>query len=184
MGQEFAIIDQSMIDWINQQHMFFVATAPLAGDGLLNCSPKGLDTFSVIDTNTVAYLDLTGSGAETIAHLKENGRIVIMFCAFTGPAKIVRLHGTGSVIETSHPDFAALKAKFPDLKGIRSIIRIAVKRISDSCGYGVPQYDFKRERDSLLKYAENLGEDGLRDYRKQKNQHSLDGLPALTVEEG
>ena len=182
MGTVFSTIDEEMTQWVKQQHLFFVATAPLAGEGLINCSPKGLNTFEILDSQTVAYLDLTGSGVETIAHLKENGRIVIMFCAFEGPAKIVRFHGVGAVIEPDHPEFASLRGRFPDIAGVRSIIRIDVERIADSCGYGVPLYDYKRDRNSLIKYAENLGPEGVSAYQAENNLHSLDGLPGLTNE--
>ncbi|MDX1522215.1 MAG: pyridoxamine 5'-phosphate oxidase family protein [Anaerolineae bacterium] len=182
MGKIYEAIDQSLADWVKQQHMFFVATAPLDGEGLINCSPKGLASFAILDPHTVAYLDLTGSGVETIAHLKENGRIVVMFCAFDGPAQIVRFHGTGEAIEPDHPEFEHLRANFPDMPGVRSVIRIRVTRISDSCGYGVPRYRYEGERQSLTKYATNLGEDGVKAYQAEKNRLSLDGLPGVKVE--
>ena len=183
MGKVYEAINEKLAEWIQQQHIFFVATAPRSDEGLVNCSPKGLDTFRILDPQTVAYLDLTGSGVETIAHLKENGRIVIMFCAFTGAPDIVRLHGKGSVLEPNHPDFAGLIGRFPDLPGVRSIIRVAVQRVSDSCGYGVPRYKYAEDRDTLIKYAENKGPDGMAEYRARKNAHSLDGLPGITVTE-
>ena len=182
MGRVYPAIDDALANWVKQQHVFFVATAPMAAEGLINCSPKGLDTFAILDPQTVAYLDLTGSGVETIAHLKENGRIVIMFCAFEGPAKIVRFHGTGAVIEPRHPEFERLRAHFPDLAGIRSIIRVEVKRIADSCGYGVPCYEYKEDRETYLKYAEHLGPAGTAAYQAEHNRSSLDGLPALTID--
>lgn len=183
MGKVYEQIDEKLADWIQEQHMFFVSTAPRSDEGLINCSPKGLDTFRILDEQTVAYLDLTGSGVETIAHLKENGRIVIMFCAFAGAPNIVRLHGKGSVLEPTHPDFANLLPLFPDLPGVRSIIRVAVQRVSDSCGFAVPRYTYATDRDALLKFAENKGPDGLIAYRAQKNARSLDGLPGVTIEE-
>jgi hypothetical protein len=181
MGKVYEAIDEKLAAWIQQQHIFFVATAPRSDEGLVNCSPKGLDTFRILDPQTVAYLDLTGSGVETIAHLKENGRIVIMFCAFTGAPDIVRLHGKGSVLEPDHPDFAELIGRFPTLPGVRSIIRVAVQRVSDSCGYGVPRYSYQDERDALIKYAENKGPAGMAAYRAQKNKRSLDGLPGVSM---
>lgn len=182
MGKTYAQIDEKLAAWIGEQHMFFVATAPRSDEGLINCSPKGLDTFRILDDHTVAYLDLTGSGVETIAHLKENGRIVIMFCAFAGAPNIVRLHGKGAVLEPIHPDFATLQPLFPDLPGVRSIIRVAVQRVSDSCGFAVPRYRYEDDRDALIKYAENKGPAGMVAYRAQKNQQSIDGLPGVAVE--
>ncbi len=184
MGKTYEVIDDKLAAWIREQQMFFVSTAPLAGDGLVNCSPKGgAGTFTLLDERTVAYLDFTGSGVETIAHLKENGRIVIMFCAFTGPANIVRLHGNGVVIEQHHPDFAALRARFPAYPGVRSIIRVNVARISDSCGYGVPKYEYVGQRDTLQKHAEHLGPEGVREYQINRNRQSLDGLLGVVVTE-
>jgi hypothetical protein len=172
----------NMAAWIEQQHLFFVATAPRSDTGLVNCSPKGLDSFAILDRQTVAYLDLTGSGVETIAHLRENGRIVIMFCAFQNPARIVRLYGRGTVITPDQPEFETLRPRFPDLPGVRSIIRIAVERIADSCGYGVPLYEYRGQRKALVKHAEGLGSAGVEAYQAENNQYSLDGLPGLAQE--
>ncbi len=182
MGKIFEAFTPELKEWINHQKMFFVATAPLAEDGHINCSPKGLDSFRITGPATAVYQDLTGSGIETIAHLQENKRIVIMFCAFDGPPKIVRLHGYGEVITPGHPDFGELNAIFPERLGVRAYIRINATRISDSCGYSVPLYDFKQHRDVLDKYAERKGEDGLKEYRTMKNQLSLDGLKGLEPE--
>jgi hypothetical protein len=182
MGKTYEAIDEKLAAWVREQQLFFVSTAPLAGDGLVNCSPKGgAGTFTILDERTVAYLDFTGSGVETIAHLKENGRIVIMFCAFTGPANIVRFHGKGEVIEFHHPDFPALRARFPEYPGVRSIIRVSVERVSDSCGYGVPKYEYVGQRDTLQKHADHLGPEGVRDYQINRNSQSLDGLPGVVV---
>lgn len=183
MAKVFNQIDDALAEWVSQQHLFFVSTAPLQADGLLNCSPKGLNTFRILGPRQVAYLDLTGSGVETIAHLRENGRIVIMFCALAGAPKIVRFHGQGEVLEPHHPDFAPLRPCFPDLPGVRSIIRINVQRISDSCGFGVPRYAYQAERDALCKYAEQKGPAGMQEYRAQNNAHSLNGLPGVTLHE-
>jgi hypothetical protein len=183
MGKVFEEISAELQKWIQAQQMFFVASAPIAGDGLVNCSPKGMDTLRVMGPNEVAYLDLTGSGAETIAHLKENGRMVFMFCAFTGAPKIVRLHGQGSAITSNQPEFADLKDQFPELTGVRSIISCKVQRVSDSCGYSLPRYDYVEDRDTLTKWAEAKGDTGLSEYRRQKNLKSLDGLTALTADE-
>ncbi|MEZ4729671.1 MAG: pyridoxamine 5'-phosphate oxidase family protein [Caldilineaceae bacterium] len=183
MGKTYEEIDEKLAAWIQEQHLFFVATAPRSEEGLINCSPKGLDTFRILDPHTVAYLDLTGSGVETIAHLKENGRSVMMFCALSGAPNIVRLHGKGTVLEPNHPDFAELLPRFPALPGIRSIIRVAVNRVSDSCGFAVPRYTYQAERDALIKYAETKGPAGMATYRAQKNRQSIDGLPGVTLEE-
>ncbi|MBI3811744.1 MAG: pyridoxamine 5'-phosphate oxidase family protein [Nitrospirae bacterium] len=179
MAKTHEQIDDKLAAWIKQQRVFFVATAPLAENGHINCSPKGGDSIRVLDPQTVAYLDLTGSGAETIAHVRENGRIVIMLCAFEGPTMIVRLHGRGEVITPSHPDFRSLVAQFPKNSGTRAVIRVKVGRVSDSCGYAVPFLDYRGERDSLEQWAETKGTAGLKEYRKAKNAQSIDGLPAL-----
>jgi hypothetical protein len=183
MGKLFDEITPALADWLSQQRVFIVATAPLAAEGLINCSPKGMDSFRVLGPREVAYLDLTGSGIETVAHLRENRRIVFMFCAFAGPPKIVRLHGTGEVITTGSPDYPTLQALFPDYPGGRAILRVRLMRISDSCGYAVPRYDYVGERDTLVRWAESKGTDGLIRYRDEKNTHSLDGLPGLETED-
>jgi hypothetical protein len=179
MSETYEQIDNKLAAWIKHQRVFFVATAPLAGDGHVNCSPKGGDSFRVIDPQTVAYQDLTGSGAETIAHLRENGRIVIMFCAFEGPTMIVRLHGRGEVITPSHSDFRSLVAQFPKNSGTRAVIRVKVSRVSDSCGYAVPFFDYRDQRDVLDKWVQDKGTAKLEEYRRAKNAQSIDGLPAL-----
>lgn len=179
MGKTHDVIDETLAAWIGQQRLFFVSTAPLSDTGHVNCSPKGGDAFRVIDPLTVAYQDLTGSGAETIAHLRENGRIVILFCAFDGPPRIVRLHGRGEVLEPGDADFEKLASRFPPNIGTRAIIRIAVTRASDSCGFGVPLYEFRGERDTLDKWAAAKGPNKIREYQQSKNLHSLDNLPAV-----
>ena len=180
MGQVFEEIDEHMREWLQGQRMFFVATAPLAGDGLVNLSPKGLDAFAVLGPRSVAYLDLTGSGIETVAHLRENGRIVLMFCAFEGPPRIVRLHGRGSVVEAGAAGFDELAAQFPHDSSARAVIRVDVTRIADTCGYGVPLYHYEGQRDQLGAWAARKGAEGLRAYRAANNTRSLDGLPGLT----
>ena len=179
MGQQPTEISPQLAKWISKQHVYFVATAPLAADCFVNCSPKGMDSLRVIDSATIAYLDLAGSGIETVAHLQENGRIVIMLCAFEGPPKIVRLHGQGVVLVPGSDEFATLRHHFPDLPGIRSIIRVQLTRVSDSCGYGVPLMAFRAERDSLPAWAEKKGPDGIATYIRTKNIHSIDGLPGI-----
>jgi hypothetical protein len=179
MARVYEQIDESLKTFIEAQQMFFVATAPLSGDGLVNLSPKGLDSFRILDPHTVAYLDLVGSGVETVAHVRENGRIVLMFCAFEGKPNIVRLHGRGQAIEPGHPEFDGLRALFPPFPGTRSLLKIAVSRIADSCGYGVPLYLFEGHRSQLGDWAERKGAEGLRAYKHEKNRVSLDGLPGL-----
>lgn len=179
MAKLYPEITPELREWISHQQMFFVATAPLAGEGHVNCSPKGGDTFRILGPREVVYADLSGSGAETAAHLRENGRIVIMFCAFTGGPKVARLHGRGSVIELHDPGFSEMRSRFGELKGLRALIHIDVTRISDSCGYAVPLYDFVAPRDVLDKWCDAKGPTGLVDYRAQKNRVSIDGLPAL-----
>jgi hypothetical protein len=179
MGKSFDGITSELSRWIERQHMFFVATAPLASDGLLNCSPKGMDTFRILGPREVAYLDLTGSGIETIAHARENGRIVFMFCAFEGPPKIVRLHGTCEVSFLGSSQYTSLSSLFPAYAGSRAIVRARLSRISDSCGFAVPQYRYEGERHALIRWSESKGHDELSQYRQAKNALSLDGLPGL-----
>ena len=180
VGREYDVIDDKLADFICSQPVFFVATAPLSEDGHVNVSPKGLDSFTVLDERTVAYLDLTGSGVETIAHLQENGRIVVMVCAFEGSPRIVRLHGTGRAVLKDDPEFPELAAHFKPRLGARSVIVIDVTRIADSCGYGVPIMRFERERDQLPKWAERKGLDGVIEYQHTRNAQSIDGLPGVT----
>ena len=179
MADTFERIDAKLQAWIAQQHVYFVATAPRADDGFVNLSPKGLDSLRVLDDHTVAYLDLTGSGVETIAHLNENGRIVVMLCAFDGPPRIVRLHGHGSVVRPTDAGFDALAAQFAKRQGVRSVICINVTRISDSCGYGVPMMGFVADREAMPKWAEKKGPEGIIEYQRTKNARSLDGLPGV-----
>jgi hypothetical protein len=181
VGKTYEQIDDALRAFIAAQRVFFVATAPSGDDGHVNCSPKGQDSFRVLDGRAVAYLDFVGSGVETIAHLRQNGRIVVMFCAFEGPPKIVRLHGRGTVIEPTDPGFEPLRAHFPDPRrlGVRSIIRVDVTRIADSCGYGVPLYRYDGHREQLTAWAEKKGAAGLEAYEREKNATSLDGLEGL-----
>jgi hypothetical protein len=182
MGQVLESIDDKLAAWLVAQPMFFIATAPLAGDGLVNCSPKGMaGSFVVLDGHRVAYLDLTGSGIETIAHLRENGRIVVLFCAFAGRPTIVRLHGTGRPVLPADDGFADLVARFPEHPGIRSVIVVDVTRISDSCGYAVPRMDYVEDRDVLDLHNAKKGPEGLAEYRQTRNAESLDGLPGLPL---
>jgi len=179
MGQLYETITPALEQWIKTQHLFFVATAPLAQSGHVNCSPKGLDSLRILSPTRVAYLDLTGSGAETLAHLRENGRIVFMFCALSGPPKIVRLHGIGRIVTKRAPEWINLMSLFPSYPAPRSIIVAEVTRISDSCGFGVPKFEFQENRDAMERWAATKGQAALPEYRKLKNAQSIDGLPGL-----
>jgi Pyridoxamine 5'-phosphate oxidase len=178
MGKIFDEITPQLQAWIAKQHMFFVATAPLDSDQHVNCSPKGMDTFRILDSHTVCYFDYTGSGAETIAHIRENQRIVFMFCAFEGPPKILRLHGTGAVLRRGDPDWQKRLDLFSLPEVPRAIICANITRISDSCGFGVPLMDFKQNRNSFQKWSEGKSADDLANYRRTKNARSIDGLAA------
>jgi len=180
VGKTYPEISNELAAWMKAQHMFFVATAPSGDGGHVNCSPKGSDSFRVLGPTTVAYVDLTGSGVETVAHLRQNGRIVVMFCAFEGGPKIVRVHGRGEVVRPGDDRFPELLAKFGMRElGVRSIIQIEATRISDSCGYGVPVMTFERERDTMEKWADKKGPEGVAQYWRDKNTTSLDNLPAI-----
>ena len=179
MGNNYPDINPTIADWIRRQKMFFVSTAPLSAEGMVNCSPKGMDTFRILGPTSIGYLDLTGSGVETIAHLKENGRIVIMMCAFEGPPRIHRFHGRGEALIKGTPEYQEIIGRFDELPGTRSIIRIEIDRISDSCGYAVPLYNYQGDRDGLTRWAESKGAGGIADYQRENNAVSVDGLPAL-----
>lgn len=176
MGKSWVELDDGLRQFIQEQSVFFVASAPLAATGHVNLSPKGLDTFRVLGPKTVAYLDFTGSGIETVAHLKENGRIVLMFCAFQGPPRILRLHGRGRVVEAHDREFHTLRVHFPEYEDTRAIISVELRRIADTCGYGVPLLRYEGERTQLPAWARKKGPDGLKIYRQEKNRHSIDGL--------
>ncbi|MHB8378806.1 MAG: pyridoxamine 5'-phosphate oxidase family protein [Acidimicrobiales bacterium] len=184
MGKTFDAIDDPLAAWMVEQPVFFVATAPDAADGFLNCSPKGnRNEFVVLGPRRVAYLDQTGSGVETIAHLNENGRVVIMFCAFGGPPRIVRLHGAGRAVPRDSVEFDENAGRFPgavDL-GVRSVIVVEVSRISDSCGYGVPLMSFDEHRPTMDQWSHRKGEAGIRDYWSQQNRRSINGLEGLDL---
>jgi hypothetical protein len=180
-------IDEKLRTFVEAQRLFFVASAPLAGDGHVNVSPKGAAErcFRVLGPQTVAYLDLTGSGSETVAHLRENGRIVVMFCAFDGPPRIVRFHGRGEAIVAGDPRFDEALTPFLPLDeltelGRRAVVRVEVERVSDSCGYVVPRYDFAGERDQMDRWLEHKGRDGVEAYHAERNATSLDGLPSVS----
>ena len=177
-----ADIDEKLAAWIESQHLFFVATAPLAADGHVNVSPKGdLRWFRILGPLEVGYLDFVGSGAETIAHARENGRIVVMFCAFDGPPRIVRLHGRASVTLPDDPGFDELAARFdPPEHAVRSVIRVEVERIADSCGYGVPLMRFDGKRSQYDEFVdEHVRAGDLDTFFVEMNAESIDGLPAI-----
>lgn len=190
MASTFDTIDASLEQWIRGQSMFFVASAPLDASGHVNVSPKGpIGTFAVLDPSTVAYLDFFGSGAETVAHVRENGRIVVMLCAFEGPPRITRLHGRGRIVWPTDLNFDELLARggFTGLTDVqearRAIVVVDVERISRSCGYGVPLMDFAGERDhfdlSKRKRLRTMGSEQLVEFQAERNATSIDGLPAV-----
>lgn len=184
MGKTYEEIDDGLRGFIEAQAVFFVATAPVDSSGHVNLSPKGRDSLRVLDARHLAYLDFIGSGAETIAHLRENGRIVLMWCAFEGAPKIVRIHGRGRIVEPRHGEFEALRESFSSGPVGRAIIVIEAERISDSCGFGVPRYRLRGERTQLVEWTERKSAEDLRAYQRTKNAKSIDGLPAVTWLEG
>lgn len=173
----FDRISDDLAQFISQQPLFFVATAPSSG-GHVNLSPKGLDTLRVIDPTTVAYLDLTGSGNETSAHTAENGRLTIMLCSFGPKAMILRLYGRGRTVLPSDPEFAALRGRFGEIPGARQVIVLDVERVQTSCGYAVPRMENPQQRETLVRWAEKKGAQGLEAYRSENNAVSIDGLAA------
>jgi hypothetical protein len=190
MGRIYDGIDERLAAWIARQPLFFVGSAPSDGEGHVNVSPKGpIGTLRVLDEHTIAYLDIVGSGAETIAHLRQNGRIVVMLCAFQGPPRILRLHGEGEVLLPGEPDFDALLAEgfaepeAPEAR--RAIVRVNVTRVADSCGYGVPLMSYEGERPHMdLSTAKRLrthGSDAMLRYQEKHNRESIDGLPAVEL---
>jgi Pyridoxamine 5'-phosphate oxidase len=191
MATIFDEIDEQLESWIAKQPMFFVGTAPLDADGHVNVSPKGpIDTLRVLAPTTVAYLDMVGSGAETIAHIRENGRIVIMFCAFEGPPRILRLHGRGEVVPSQNERFGELMelcafAEPATPEARRAIVLVEVLRVADACGYGVPVMRHEEDRPHMELWAAKKvrvgGPEALRDYQREKNSVSIDGLPAVDL---
>ena len=181
MAKVYEKLDDRIRAFIAKQHMFFVATAPRSDEGHVNLSPKGYDSFVVIDDLTVAWLDLGGSGIETMAHLKENGRITIMFCAFEGAPNILRLYGKGEAFQFDHPRFPELLELFPAFDKARSIVVVKLDRVQDSCGWSVPFMDFKGERDQLKRTWDHRYEtmDDVEGFIRQRNARSIDGLPAF-----
>lgn len=182
MAKVFDHITPELQHFMTQQHLFFVGTAPLSATGHVNLSPKGLDCFRVLSPNRVAYLDLTGSGNETSAHLEENGRITLMFCAFQGAPSILRLYGIGQTLLPGAAEWDRLLAEFPVIPGVRQIIVADIERVQTSCGNGVPLYEYQGERSQIVTWAEKKGEAGIAAYHQQKNRMSIDGLPSAIAQ--
>ncbi len=178
MGRKYETITDQVASFINNQPMFFVATAPLDIAGHVNLSPKGADSLRVIDRHTVVYADLAGSGAETIAHLRENGRITILWCSFGPKPRILRVHGRGEHLLPDHAEFADMADLFPRYKALRSMIRVHADRIADSCGFGVPEMELIAERSKMMEWADRRSPAKIHKYMKDNNSSSIDGLPA------
>jgi hypothetical protein len=174
MAKFYSQLDPQLCEFIGQQQLFFTATAPQ--EGRINLSPKGIDTFRCLDFNRVAYLDLTGSGNETAAHLHQNGRMTMMFCSFTDKPLILRLYGTGEVVRPDTAQWDSLSARFTDVPGKRQVILLHLESVQTSCGYGVPIYELQAERSTLIDWAVKKGTDGVKEYQLQKNHTSIDGL--------
>jgi len=179
MAETYDALDDRLTAFIKAQKLFFVATAPLSAEGCVNVSPKGYDSLAVIDPRTVAYADLGGSGVETLAHVRENGRITLMFCAFEGPGSILRLYGRGEAVNFDEPGFNEKMALFPAIPRARSVITLHIDRIADSCGWGVPFMDFRAERDQLVRHVAHRPDAEWRERRYESNATSIDGLPGL-----
>lgn len=181
MGKTYDKIDDKLTAFIKAQKMYFVATAPLGAEGHVNLSPKGYESFAILEPKKVAWLDIGGSGIETMAHLKENGRITVMFCAMNGPALILRLYGRGEAIPFDDKRFAGLLEHFPAFDKARAIVTIDVTRIQDSCGWGVPFYDYRESRDQLKRFADNpkISADQWAETYYSKNKESIDGLTGM-----
>jgi hypothetical protein len=175
MARFYPALDDARRAFIAAQKIFFTATAAHAGR--INLSPKGMDSLRILDASRVAYLDLTGSGNETAAHLKHDGRMTLMFCSFDADPLIVRLYGRGRAVRRQDSEWAALRAQFPALPGERQLIVIEIESVQTSCGYAVPHYRYQGERETLARWAEKKGVPGLLDYWREKNQRSIDGLP-------
>ncbi|WP_218082125.1 pyridoxamine 5'-phosphate oxidase family protein [Anthocerotibacter panamensis] len=175
MSKFYSELSPDLLRFIGEQKIFFTATAP--AQGRVNLSPKGMDTLRCLDSKTVAYLDLTGSGNETAAHLLENSRMTMMFCSFSEEPLILRLYGQGQVIRPQHPDWAMLYPHFTPTPGERQVIVLKIQTVQTSCGYAVPVLEFKEERDQLKKWAQRKGVQGIAEYWRVKNRKSIDGLP-------
>ncbi len=183
MGQAFSSITAEIEEFIRTQQIFFVATAPLSGEGHVNLSPKGLDSFRILSPTRVGYLDLTGSGNETACHVTENGRLTLMFCAFEGKPNILRLYGRGSVVLPGSSQWTSLAANFTLFPGTRQIVVCDVQRVQTSCGMGIPIMRFESTRQALVEWASRKGEEGMAEYRRKKNGKSIDGIlaPGISI---
>ncbi len=179
MGKTFEHLEDAHIKFIQEQHVFFVATSPLSASGSVNLSPKGYDSIHIVDAHTVLWVDLGGSGVETLAHLRENGRITMMFCAFEGAANILRIYGQGEAVTMDDPGFDELLALFPQFDRARAIIKVNISSVADSCGWGVPFYEFKEEREQLQRYMEHQPLEVWKERRYERNAKSIDGIPGL-----
>jgi hypothetical protein len=184
MGKQFDVLLPEHEDFIRKQRIFFVGSAPLSEEGHVNLSPKGHDVLRIMSPTEIAYLDLTGSGNETSAHIAENGRITLMFCAFEGPPLILRGYGTGHVILPASPEWDRLIPQFELLPGARQIIYITLHKVQTSCGYAVPNFSYSGDRETLQRWAVQKGEEGLEQYHREKNRLSLDGLLTPMGEQG
>ena len=180
MAKFYSALTEDLSDFIRAQHLFFTGTA--AADGRINVSPKGLQTLCILDSQRVAYLDLTGSSAETAAHLRADGRLTLMFCSFDEAPLILRLYGAGSLIMPEDEEWSELYRLFPPIPGARQILVLNIESVQTSCGFGVPRFEFNGERDDLVNWAAKKGEAGLREYRADKNRISIDGLPTGVVD--
>ncbi len=175
MGKQFSKLSDQLTDFIGRQPLFFVATAP--GAGKVNCSPKGMDSLRVLSPNRIVWLNVTGSGNETAAHVLENGRMTLMWCAFSGPPLILRTYGEAKMIQSADPEWAALSDHLPDIPGARQIFDLRIDMVQTSCGMAVPYLDFKEDRNLLREWSAKKSEQELKDYHQEKNSQSLDGLP-------
>jgi hypothetical protein len=180
MSEKFAAISTEFADWIGQQHMFFVATA--AQDGRVNVSPKGQDSLRVVNEREIVWLNLTGSGNETAAHLLDSNRITLMWCAFEGLPRILRVYGSAEVVHPRDAQWQSCTQLIPSAVGARQYYKVKVDLVQTSCGYAVPLMDFVEDRQVLSKWAEKRGEEGVRDYWREKNQSSIDGFPTRILE--
>jgi hypothetical protein len=179
MSEVYDQLNEKLITFIRRQKIFFVATAPLSSHGSVNVSPKGYDSLAIIDNATVAYVDLGGSGIETQAHLQENGRITLMFCAFEGAANILRLYGAGEVCAFDHPAFPDKMALFPGFPRARGVVTVRIRGVADSCGWGVPFFDYRGDRDQLKRHLAMRSDEEWMARRFEANATSIDGLPGL-----
>ena len=184
MATVYGEITPNIKRFIRKQHMFFVATAPISSQGHVNLSPKGMDCFRVLSNHQVGYMDLVGSGTETSAHVYENGRITFMFCAFDGPPSILRLYGTGRLVLPNSPEWPEYSPKFPIVTATRQIILADIERVQTSCGFVVPLYDYKTERDVHPRWAEKVGPEGIDEFNREHSLKSIDGIVTALADRG